>query len=238
MDRRHDSTRPCDVDARTSLAAGRSRDVRGEAVERAHDARDAVRFRERSQHAASVEPGIRLAHEFRDAFTLERTAQSESDVRDAAHVGQPGWWDAASSPLADRLPAYAEDLPDLARRDLKRGRDRREGAGSGTPIGALVRSVDALGIQTPCPRGRACVPFDHRHSASICKRKQTASSATSAPPPQRKLWTTPLQTNAQPSTMTKSSSLQGIEMTGGLSMTMPSPIRIAATAKSIATNGR
>ena len=54
----------------------------------------------------------------------------------------------------------------------------------------------------------------------------------------RKLWTTPLQTSDHPSTITKRSSLQGIEMTGGESITMPSPIRIAATAKSIATNGR
>ena len=54
----------------------------------------------------------------------------------------------------------------------------------------------------------------------------------------RKLAATPPQSSAQPSTMTKSSSLTGSETTGGLSIIMPSPISIAATAKSIATNGR
>src|ERR1700681_2662844 len=57
-------------------------------------------------------------------------------------------------------------------------------------------------------------------------------------PTHRKLWTTPLQTSAQPSTITNSSSLHGSEMIGGLSITIPSPMRIAATARSIATNGR
>jgi hypothetical protein len=55
---------------------------------------------------------------------------------------------------------------------------------------------------------------------------------------QRKLETKPPQTSAQPSTMTKSSSLQGNEMIGGLSMNMPKPIKIDATAKSIATKGK
>jgi hypothetical protein len=35
--------------------------------------------------------------------------------------------------------------------------------------------------------------------------------------------TTPLQTSAQPSTVTNSSSLHGSEITGGLNMTMPRP---------------
>ena len=54
----------------------------------------------------------------------------------------------------------------------------------------------------------------------------------------RKLLATPPQSSAQPSTMTKSSSLTGSETTGGLSIIIPNPMSIAATAKSIATNGR
>src|SRR5580692_514925 len=54
----------------------------------------------------------------------------------------------------------------------------------------------------------------------------------------RKLPATPPQSSAQPSTMTKSRSLTGSDTTGGLSIIIPRPINIAATAKSIATKGR
>lgn len=91
--------------------------------------------------------------------------------------------------------------------------------------------------------------FTHEYSVETCEagladaipQDQVQSLYAQCDPPaadQRKLPATPVQTSAQPSTITKSSSLQGREMTGGLSMNMPNPIKIAATARSIATNGR
>lgn len=69
------------------------------------------------------------------------------------------------------------------------------------------------------------------------RRLSSASSILTART-YRKLAATPPQSIAQPSTMTKSSSFTGSETTGGLSIIMPSPINIAATARSMATNGR
>jgi hypothetical protein len=94
--------------------------------------------------------------------------------------------------------------------------------------------------------------FSHQYSVESCEQglaeadpegqvQSLYAQCDSAEPTasaQRKLPATPVHTSAQPSTITKSSSLQGKEITGGLSMNMPSPIKIAATAKSIATNGR
>ena len=54
----------------------------------------------------------------------------------------------------------------------------------------------------------------------------------------RKLAATPPQISAQPSTMTKSSSFTGRETTGGESIIIPRPMSMAATARSIATNGK
>src|SRR5579883_799996 len=59
-----------------------------------------------------------------------------------------------------------------------------------------------------------------------------------AAPCYRNVETRPPQTSAHPSTITKSSSFAGSDITGGLSMNMPRPIRIEATAKSMATKGR
>jgi hypothetical protein len=94
--------------------------------------------------------------------------------------------------------------------------------------------------------------FEHQYSVQTCEQgladaipqdavQQLYAQCDTVEPTasvQRKLPATPVQTSAQPSTITKSSNLQGKEITGGLSMNMPNPIKIAATAKSIATNGR